>query len=161
MATIDLENFMFEYLDQIKILVSPQAWGSAILECTKSELFVLVLLYRQSQANMTQIAEYIEVPLNTATGIIARMEKRKLICRQRSELDKRVVTISLTENGLAQIQDIKDEFLYYGQKLFKELEPEEVMLVQKVFQKLIRVLQEDNIKETEQSKKKVKKIVIE
>ena len=41
----------------------------------------------KTQVNMTEIAEYIHVPLNTATGIINRMEKNGLIERTRSQED--------------------------------------------------------------------------
>lgn len=40
---------------------------------------------------MTEIADYLNVPLNTATGNIGRLEKRGVI--KRDVIDKRVVTI--------------------------------------------------------------------
>ena len=74
----ELEQGIFEYIDKFKLLVSPQTWENVLMDCSKNEVFVMLLLYRRDEANMTQIAEYIQVPLNTATGIVARMEKKEL-----------------------------------------------------------------------------------
>ena len=90
---LEMEQVLFDYMDQIKYLMSADLWGSEVLNCSKNELFVLFLLYRKESVNMTQIAEYLNVPLNTATGIVSRMEKRALLSRTRSLEDKRVVTI--------------------------------------------------------------------
>ena len=73
------EEGVYAYVEQIKELISSDLWGNLLLDCSKNEILVLWFLYRQQEVNMTQIAEYIHVPLNTATGIVARMEKKKLL----------------------------------------------------------------------------------
>ena len=87
----NLEDILFEYIDQIKVLISPETWENILLDCSKNELLILLLLYRRTNINMTQIAEYIEVPLNTATGIVARMEKKQMVCRERGKEDKELL----------------------------------------------------------------------
>ena len=103
MFEMDFEKEIIPYIDTLENLFTSEFWGNLLLDCTKNELFVLWLLYKKKEVNMTQVAEYIHVPLNTATGIIARMEKRKLVSRQRSDEDKRVVTITFGEDGQKQI----------------------------------------------------------
>lgn len=61
----NFETMIFEYIDKIKYLLSPEIWGNGLFNCSKNEVFVL-LLYRRSDVNMTQIADYLRVPLNTA-----------------------------------------------------------------------------------------------
>lgn len=155
-----LENVLFEYFDQIKILISPEIWENILLDCSKNEILILILLYRKGKANMTQISEYTNVPLNTATGIAARMEKKDLICRERSKEDQRVVTIVLSSNGMRLIEDILKQFILYGQEIIGSLTIQEIELVSGVLDKVIAILREDHIKENVTTKK-VRKIIIE
>ena len=112
------------------------------------------------RSNMTQIAEYIGAPLNTTTGIVGRMEKRDMVRRVRSEGDKRVVTIVLTEFGKKQVGDILGTFLQYGQMVIKTLSGEEMSLMSGVIGKVVSILQNNKLKSTTEEKK-IRKIVIE
>lgn len=156
----NLENTLFNFIDQIKVLIAPETWTNILLNCSKNEMLVLMLLYRSSDVNMTQIAEYLNVPLNTATGIVTRMEKKEIVLRIRSLEDKRVVTIVLTDSGKQQLQSILQAFMSYGQQVIGSLTAEEITLMGKVIDKVITLLQEVRTKEETQMNK-VRKIVIE
>lgn len=112
--TEELSRFVTDYVEEIKDLLSSGIWENLFLNCTKNEVFVFWLLYRKNEANMTEIAEYIHVPLNTATGIINRMEKSGLVIRTRSNEDKRVVNIGFSEKGRSQFEALISELCYYG-----------------------------------------------
>lgn len=158
----ELEQGIFEYLDKFKLLVSPKNWENVLMDCSKNEVFVMLLLYQKDQVNMTQIAEYIQVPLNTATGIVARMEKKKLLKRQRSEEDKRVVTIRMTENGLACVKGILSEILHYGQIVLNKLTPEELKVGVQILEKIFDALGEEYEESQKPAQeKKIRKIPID
>lgn len=150
---------IIHYVEDIVELLSPRVWQNILLDCTKNELLVLWLLFRNPQVNMTQVAEYIHVPLNTATGIIARMEKRELVQRERSSEDKRIVTICMGIQGNSQMQAVIKEFMYYGQKILESFTAEEIILLGKMMDKLSTVLREDRQKE--RPVKTVRRISIE
>ncbi|MBI4857353.1 MAG: MarR family transcriptional regulator [Acetobacterium woodii] len=157
-----LEEMIFEYIDKVKYLLSPEIWGNDIFNCSKNEVFVLLLLYRRSDVNMTQIADYLSVPLNTATGIVARMEKRDFLARERSSEDKRVVTIKLTDAGRATIRDILNEMVRYGQLMMDSFTKEEVTLVFKLVDKVMDTLSRNASSSKEkQTTPKIRKIMIE
>lgn len=156
-----LEEIFFEYFDRIKTLISSETWENALLNSSKNELLILLLLYRRQEVNMTQIAEYIHVPLNTATGIIDRMEKKKLAVRQRSREDKRVVTISLAEAGKEQLGSIIREFVRLGEKVTGVLTAEELETAGRILDKVLLVLTEEQAEDKPAVPKKVRKIVIE
>ena len=62
---ISAENFqkeIYQYIDEVKELLSPDIWENILLNCTKNEMLILFLLYRSEEVNMTQVAEYIHVP---------------------------------------------------------------------------------------------------
>lgn len=156
-----LEDLIFEYVDQFRVLAEPGTWGNILAECSKNELLVLLLLYRKGESNMTQIAEYLNVPLNTATGIINRMENKKMVDRNRCPDDKRVVTIALSDGGRRQMADIIKSFAYYGQRIMTVLTQDELKLLGRVLDKVISILQEEKQKSTQESSRKIRKIVIE
>lgn len=159
----NFEAMIFEYLDKIKYLLSPELWENELFNCSKNELFVMLLLYRRSDVNMTQVAEYIGAPLNTATGIVARMEKRGLVARERSVEDKRVVTIQLTNDGLSTIKHIVNAIVHYGQLVMDSFTQDEITLVFKLIDKVMDTLSRDREKNTKQEDagSRVRKITIE
>ena len=108
---------------------------------------------------MTEIAEYIHVPLNTATGIINRMEKNELIVRTRSKEDKRVVLIGFSEKGMTQFQSLVNELMNYGMKVMSSFTKEEMTLFYKMTTKVKEILRQE--KRKEDTSKKVRKIIIE
>jgi len=155
----EIESSVFDFIDQFKILLSQDTWENILLNCTKNELLVLLLLYRQTDVNMTQIALYLDAPVNTVTGIVSRMEKKKIVQRLRKEEDKRVVTIVLTEIGAKQIADIIRIFLGYAQKMLLTLTEEEFKLLSKVMGNVVNIIKETPTEKVTLTKK-IRKIEI-
>lgn len=155
-----LEETIFEYIDKIKVLIDPQTWQNVLLDLNKNEMLTMVLIYRKEYVNMSQIAEYLGVPLNTATGIADRMEKKRLINRERSPEDKRVMMITFSAAGQAQVQTILKQFMEYGERLLLALTPEETAMVGQVLDKVLDIFREP-VQETSISVKKIKRISID
>ena len=148
-----------DYIEEVKELLSSDIWENIFLDCSKNEVLIFWLLYQRGEVNMTEIAEYIHVPLNTATGIINRLEKNELIVRTRSKEDKRVVLIGLSEKGMTQFQSLVNELMYYGMKVMSSFTKEEMNLFYKMTTKVKEILRQE--KRKEDTPKKVRKIIIE
>lgn len=160
--TGNIENTIFSYIDEMKTLFSPDKYSDIFLEYTKNELFALLFLYRYNDANMTQIAEYINAPLNTATGVITRLEKKQMVERIRSNEDRRIVLIKLTDKAKDILEKEKNKIIDYGSRIFGMLTSEEKMAALSIYQKVVSVLKEDKSSyNSEEGTKKVKKIIIE
>lgn len=158
---ISQETFqiIIDYIEEIKELLSFDIWENIFLDCSKNEVLIFCLLYQRNEVNMTEIAEYVHVPLNTATGIINRMEKNELIVRTRSKEDKRVVLIRFSEKGMAQFQSLINELMYYGVKVMSSFTKEEMEFFYKMTTKVKEILRQK--KKEENTHKKVQKIRIE
>lgn len=157
----NLEEIIFEYVEQFRVLIAPETWGNILAECSKNELLVLLLLYRKGESNMSQIAEYLHVPLNTATGIISRMENKKMVERNRHPDDKRVVTIALSDGGRRQMAEIIKNITYYGQRIMDVLSQDELKLLGRVLDKVVNLLREEKLQGSQETSRKIRKIVIE
>ncbi|MBO4514183.1 MAG: MarR family transcriptional regulator [Lachnospiraceae bacterium] len=155
---VELQKII-ESVEEIKELLSSDLWNNIFLNCSKNEVLIFWLLYQKGEVNMSEIAEYVHVPLNTATGIVNRMEKNEMIVRTRSKEDKRVVLIAFSEKGMAQFQSLLNEVFRYGIKVMDSLTPEEMDLFFKMITKVKDVLRQE--KKEEMAAKKVRKITIE
>lgn len=158
-VTEEFTQVMIDYIEELKELLSSKIWDNIFLNCSKNEVFVFWLLYQRTEANMTEIAEYIHVPLNTATGIINRMEKNGFVVRTRSNDDKRVVTIGFSEKGMLQFEALIGEIVRYGMKFFSSFTKEEMQLFYRMTSKIMEILRQEN--KERKTQKKVRKIIIE
>lgn len=158
-VTEELSQIVVDYIEELRELLSSDLWENIFLNCSKNEVFIFWLLYQKGAVNMTEIAEYIHVPLNTATGIISRMEKSGLVVRTRSEEDKRVVNIGFSQKGMEQFEALVKELAYYGMKVMGSFTTDERTLFYKMTSKIMEILRQENSKG--KAPRKVRKITIE
>ncbi len=64
-----------------------------------AQLWVLAEVHRKPGIRVTELARALAVHQSTASNLIEKLELRKLIKRDRSERDQRVVHLSLTRRG--------------------------------------------------------------
>lgn len=157
-----IEQVIFNHIDEFKVLFFPEQWSDIFLDFSKNEILALLLLHRKKNANMTEIAEYINSPLNTATGVIARLEKKLMVERIRSVEDRRIVLITLTELADNVIKKEKEMIAKYLIKIYGRLTEEEISSALSIYNKVIGVFKEikDPVKE-DIPVKKLRKITIE
>ena len=142
----ELSQFIIDYIEEVKELLSSDLWENVFLNCSKNEVLIFWLLYRREEVNMTEVADYIHVPLNTATGIINRMEKNGFVVRTRSTEDRRVVHISFSEKGAAQFDALLSEMVRYGLQVVNSLTGEEMELLRNMTAKVLEVLRQEKQK---------------
>lgn len=154
-----MQEDVFAFIEEIKEFISSDVWNSILLNCTKNEVLVFWLLYRKSRVNMTEIAEYIHAPLNTATGIINKLEKNGYVTRERLKEDKRVVVIALTKQGEAQVEALVDTFTYYARQIIMEFSQEELDIFFRMAKRFLEILKKE--REHKEDKSRIRRIPIE
>jgi DNA-binding MarR family transcriptional regulator len=158
-----MEQFVFEFIDQCKLLFFPEQWNNTFLDYSKNEVFALFFVYRKGSANMTEIADYIGVPLNTATGIVSRLEKRGVIKRERDVVDKRVVTIGISEEGKSFLSNQLKELERYYELFMESITSEEKVLLIKMIGRFLDIVSRDlaDKDQLQETKKTIRRIIIE
>ena len=66
---------------------------------TTSQLLVLEAVVKLDTSTPSNIAKEVQLSQATVTNLVDRMERNKLVLRQKSIADKRVVEVQLTEKG--------------------------------------------------------------
>lgn len=156
-------DIFFSYIDQFKFLFYPDKWSSVFLDYSKNEILTLLYLYRYRNANMTEISSYINAPLNTSTGVVNRLEKKKMVERIRNAEDRRVVQITLTQNALQYIGTEISKIEGIIDRVYSMLTEDEKAAFTSIFRKCTQVILENINREASQknSMKKIRKITIE
>jgi DNA-binding MarR family transcriptional regulator len=73
-----------------------------------AHVFVMSMIDRHGALPMTRVAEIIESGLPTATGLVNRMVERGFVRREHDTRDRRVVLVSLTEAGAAEVRELHE-----------------------------------------------------
>jgi MarR family transcriptional regulator, organic hydroperoxide resistance regulator len=126
--------------DSIKKVVFPEEWLKLDLALSKQEVFALMLLSRRGEIIMSEIASYVNVPMSTATGIVDRLVKNGFLERNRSDSDRRVVMIKLTDKGKALAGQIKNLGTRYFEMISDALTGEERAFLFKIMTKIMGVI---------------------
>nr|WP_283094464.1 MarR family transcriptional regulator [Paenibacillus sp. ATY16] len=66
---------------------------------TALQLLVLRVLHETPEIRMSELAEKLNVGNSTMSGIVDRMVKAGILERERTEADRRAMTMKLTEKG--------------------------------------------------------------
>lgn len=142
-TNLPTDEFFWEFLDAGKDAFSSERWQGVLMDCSKNELLALVHVYRMGETTMSRIAEYVGVPLNTATGIANRLEKRGLVLRWRSVQDKRVMVVRITDEGARQVAEVVGAVGGLVGALFEDLSDEERLVLLKVVKRLPALLERE------------------
>lgn len=157
------EEMLFQMMDQTKFLFYPEQWNQTFMDFSKNDLFALIYVYRKKTVTMSEISNYLNLPLNTITGIISRLEKKQLLERRRDELDKRIVTVTMSNTGTIWIEKELKNMFRIANLLVSDLDKEEIGLLLQVAAKLSKIIQSDSFTSGSDHHKqnKVRKITIE
>lgn len=89
------------------------------------EIRVLRTIGREKCCIMSGLAGAIRLSLSSVTGLIDRLVEKKLVCRDRSNDDRRVVQVELTDEGRELHQAASEGRLEFARDLLKTLSAEE------------------------------------
>jgi DNA-binding MarR family transcriptional regulator len=157
-SNIDIYEFI---LDNIQKVVVPEELITIELSISRFELLALMLSEKFQNITMGNLAQGMSVPMSTATGIVDRLVKRGLLKRGRSEEDRRVVTVSLTDSGKALVVDLKEHFHDFLDRVRGLLTEEEFETALKLVRKVIAGFQKGSRNSVQEPAQRRRSIEIE
>lgn len=103
-----------KFADAMELLV--RAIKNETENCTKlcgvvgeKELYILNFVGQKQNVKVSDIAENIAAPMSTITSIMDKLVERKLISRDHSGEDRRVINVSLTTDGKAAFKSLQSK----------------------------------------------------
>lgn len=116
-------------------------------DLTKAQADVMHFVMRCHQKGYSvkqrDIEDFFHISNPTVSGILDRLEQKHLIVRVKSEEDRRVRFIELTEDGLGQMRDLSDTIARAEELMLTGISPrlykEGMEFLRKVFDNLIKI----------------------
>jgi MarR family 2-MHQ and catechol resistance regulon transcriptional repressor len=133
----DLRALVEEILFQFRKLDTGIANGPhAYLSC--QELRVVEYLGDSGPRMMKELAEFLLLAVNSITSIVDGLETKGIVRRQRSEQDRRIVHVELTEAGQRAYKAAVDEKLQLLRGMLAALTEDEQTIFLVLFRKIAR-----------------------
>lgn len=103
---------------------------------TNVELRAVSFVGDHERCIMREVSDYLMVPKNNLTAMMNKLVRKGVMKRERTEEDRRVVYVSLTEMGLELYGQINASYMEMSKGMLDALEPDEQELMIKVLHKI-------------------------
>lgn len=146
------EELIGDFMDAFQLLsVKVQETDQSCAEIvsandiSKYDLALVGMIGKQGEVIMRDIAEYLDVPYSTATGIVDKLVNKKILKRINSETDRRAVKISLTSK---KGRELFDQFTCFRHKLgeivLAKMDERDFEDMDRIMKKMVRQISEHN-----------------
>ena len=127
---LDESNTVERFINGLEsLMIGIQQVDSSCMEAfgsiSKRDFGLCAKLGKEKSMIMREVAEFLQVPMSTATGIIDKLIERGLVKREYSPEDRRIVIVGLSDEGAAIYQMLNSKLFQYGKMLLQEFDAEE------------------------------------
>lgn len=112
------------------------------LELTFPQMLVLTALSEEGTMPISRLAQYVGSANSTVSGIVDRLEKMRLVRRIRSEDDRRVIYVALTDEYRSMQKRMEPSVSAYLAKPLRALSRQELDGICTAMEKLDRALEQ-------------------
>jgi DNA-binding MarR family transcriptional regulator len=106
-------------------------------EMTPEQYWLLRLLHRGGSLSISELANELGIAISSATISCKRLEKAGLLTRERQSDDERVVRVTLTATGLAQIDAWRQRKREALTHMLNVLDPQEQQALQSMIERVL------------------------
>jgi DNA-binding MarR family transcriptional regulator len=104
---------------------------------TSTQIYMLNFIRSQGECMVTDIANYLGVTLGAVTSLVDRLIDFKLVNRERSEEDRRLVIIKLSEEGEELLKQLDIRRKKVLSSFLEGMEQEEIMYLKNIMEKIV------------------------
>ncbi len=105
---------------------------------TLPQLWVLGYLAKQPECPMRELADFMKMGLSSVTGMVDRLVKQGLAGRRRTEKDRRIVFVDISQKGRKVLKEILEQRRITTLELFETLTAEERSIYLSILEKLVK-----------------------
>ena len=114
----ELSGYIEQLVYYMKVNEQANPCGAASLQ----EIQVVSFIDRRREVKMRDISDYLMLGLSNLTAITDKLIAKKMIVRRRSEEDRRVVWVSLTDAGQTVARENHKQKLHLAKKMLATLD---------------------------------------
>ncbi len=131
----DLGDLMREISEQFQT-VNAGAACQPTMELSMQEFRVVNYLGKSGPRMMRELAEYLRLAVNSVTALADNLERKGFVLRHRSDEDRRVVRVGLTERGRGAFENIAACRSKFFRGMLESLTEEEQTIFLLLFRKI-------------------------
>lgn len=137
MGNKDLKSYV-ERLERVHYIVSKRLHPEIAIEkeLTKTQFVLLKTLCIRNKWTVSKLAEYMGVKPSAITVGADRLYKRGFVSRYRSEMDRRIVYLEITDDGHEILREAENERVNSISSYLNHLSPEELGIFIDIYEKL-------------------------
>lgn len=139
-----LNELLVELFHDIMTIEEKSIRKGPFKDVTVNDLHVIEAIGTEKSKNMSTVAKALGVTMGTLTISVNALVKKGFVERVRSEEDRRVVLISLTERGKKAYKNHQDFHSDMIQSIVGQLDEDEKKILQKSLEKLNWFFKEQN-----------------
>lgn len=110
---------------------------------TANQFMVMKMLNDRGQMTVSDMAEGLSVSLSAVTSLVDRLHRAGMVERRRSEDDRRVVWLELTEEGRKLVATCQAGRLRVMQRYLGQLEDKELEFMVEIYEKIISMMRQE------------------
>jgi DNA-binding MarR family transcriptional regulator len=92
---------------------------------SNTEMKVIDFIGKEKECTMSEIAEHLMFSKTNLTAIVDKLVRKKMVQRDRSEEDRRLVLVSLTSKGLKLYEQESENHLRFAEGMLQSLDSKE------------------------------------
>lgn len=124
----------------LKLKKKDNSFPQTEYKLASGHILILVHVFNKTTCTASDIASFLGITSGGVTGLTDTLLKNNLINRTRLESDRRVVQISLTNEGKEIVEQIAEEKAKMFTQLFQNMDEKEIEEIVRIFKKLNRIL---------------------
>lgn len=102
---------------------------------------VLIELWHKGDHRLGELAERTSIDLSTLSRLLVTMQRRRLVVRRRSGVDRRALSLTLTEKGKEMVEHITPTAHYYEEVAMRDLSKSEIIQLKETLRKVFGALE--------------------
>ena len=115
-------------------------WMSTKIEkvhdVTSSQILAIFIISQEDQVTMGQLAQMLDLTPRAITGLIAGLEKKKMVTRTKDQSDARITWLSLSEDGKKFLKLVRPDASKKLSGVFEVLTKKEQIELVRIIEKL-------------------------
>lgn len=129
---------------RISSIMSDQVFNDLSLE----QFAILRILYHRDSMRASELAEILGVNKSAITVKVEKLEKKRLITRERDQEDRRNIHLHLSEKGQRVYKDGETKIENFVSSYLNELDPRDFELFINLYEKILTIIQKDRKEST-------------
>jgi len=133
----DLLRLERSFYRVLKALDQEWSKNTADFKVTKTQYYVLEMLIKRGDQTVTALAEIVMLTSGAITGIADKLIEAGYVSRIRSEDDRRVVRLHITEEGREFVEKLREQRSKAVQSFFAPLSEEKARMLIDIHEQLL------------------------